>query len=321
MNVERMNEVHLGEISTLWNRELGEAFPMRLRLLRQNIAQDRNWLREGSWVALEPGTNRVIGFVIAKIARADAVRAGIPQGLGWLQALLVDSAHRGRGVGRALLLRAEAALREVGATRIQLGNDLHSRIFPGVPEELGEARAWFERQGYAYQDTVHDLLLAYAAEDAVSLPAAPGATFRVAEPADRDALHAFMARCFPGAWAYQHRDYWERGGTGRELVVLERDGAIVGFCRMNDSASPLLAQNIYWTPLFDEELGGIGPLGIDESCRGLKYGISIVQAAIHYLRERGVRRIVIDTTPFVDFYGKLGYRTWKSYAKYAKALE
>ncbi|MGO4272850.1 hypothetical protein AB4Z22_23925 [Paenibacillus sp. TAF58] len=40
MNVERMNEVHLKEISTLWSRELGEAFPMRLRPLMQNIAQD-----------------------------------------------------------------------------------------------------------------------------------------------------------------------------------------------------------------------------------------------------------------------------------------
>ncbi|MGO4275205.1 hypothetical protein AB4Z22_36135 [Paenibacillus sp. TAF58] len=53
----------------------------------------------------------------------------------------------------------------------------------------------------------------------------------------------------------------------------------------------------------------------------MKYGSSIVQAAIHYLRKQSVRHIVIDTTPFVDFYGKLGYRTWKSYAKYAKALE
>ncbi|MGG1553474.1 GNAT family N-acetyltransferase [Paenibacillus ferrarius] len=321
MNVERMNEAHMEAMMSLWNGELAATFPVRLRLLQQNIAEDRNWLREGSWVALEEGTSRVVGFVVAKIARDDAVRAGIPQGLGWIQAHLVDRAHRGRGVGRALLLRAEAALREAGAKRIQLGNDLHSRIFPGIPDEFGDVRAWYERQGYAYQETVHDLLHAYAAEEEVPLPAAAGAAFRVAEPADREALLAFMARCFPGAWAYQHRDYWARGGTGREFVLLEQGGAIVGFCRMNDSASPLLAQNVYWAPLFDGELGGIGPLGIDESCRGLKYGISIVQAAIHYLRERGVRRIVIDTTPFVDFYGKLGYRTWKSYAKYAKVLE
>ncbi|MDG0808650.1 GNAT family N-acetyltransferase [Cohnella rhizosphaerae] len=68
-------------------------------------------------------------------------------------------------------------------------------------------------------------------------------------------------------------------------------------------------------------MGGIGPLGIDEACRGHRYGISIVQAAIHFLTARGVRRIVIDTTPYVDFYGKLGYEVWKTYAKYDKMLD
>ncbi|OCT12893.1 hypothetical protein A8709_21420 [Paenibacillus pectinilyticus] len=321
MNFERMEEKHLSEMLMLWNKELAASFPMRLRLLQQNIVEDRNWLREGSWVVSDAETGRVIGFVVSKIAREESERFGIRPDMGWIQVLFVDPDTRRLGIGSDLLFRAEAALRNAGARRILLGNDLHSRLFPGVPDELTEAKRWFEKRAYLFSEQAHDLLNAYHEGEEVGLPDVAEATFRVAKPSDQEALTAFMHRCFPGTWDYQHRDYWKRGGTGREFVLLEREGAIIGFCRINDAQSPLLAQNIYWSALFQDELGGIGPLGIDESFRGYKYGISIVQAAVHYLLERGIRRMVIDTTPFIAFYGKLGYTRWKSYAKYEKYID
>ncbi|MFD0671050.1 GNAT family N-acetyltransferase [Cohnella sp. GCM10027633] len=318
MDIARLEERHLGGILALWNKELSDAYPMRDRLLRQNIMEDRNWLREGSWVATESTTGTVIGFVVAKIGREEVEAFGLPAGAGWIHALLVDSDARDEGIGGELLGRAEAALREAGATRVMLGNDLHRRLFPGVPGELAETAGWFEHKGYVFREHAYDLIRRYADDEAVAVPIVTDASFRLATPQDREALTAFMERCFPGTWAYQHADYWERGGTGREYVVLEKQGDIVGFCRINDDESPLLAQNVYWAPLFEERLGGIGPLGIDEEQRGHRYGISIVQAAIATLHGRGVRRMVIDTTPFVDFYGKLGYETWRRYAKYEK---
>lgn len=322
MIFERFEEKHVEGVLALWNKELGASFPMRARLLRQNVLEDMRLMLKGSWVARDSKSGAVIGLAIAKSAAEDDGRFGLRRDAGWIQSLLVDSAHREKGLGSELLRLAEDALRGVGARRVTLGNDLHRRLFPGIPGELADTRRWFERRGYVHREDVYDLIKAYGLDERVAMPEyGGGAAARVAKPADREALTAFMARCFPGTWDLQHRDYWERGGTGREYVLLERDGAIVGFCRMNDAASPLLAQNVYWAPLFGEELGGIGPLGIDEACRGHRYGISIVQAAIHYLTERGVRHIVIDTTPYVDFYGKLGYEVWKTYAKYDKTLD
>ncbi|NOU64498.1 GNAT family N-acetyltransferase [Paenibacillus sp. LMG 31461] len=317
---ERMEASHLSDMVALWNKELSDSFPMRLRLLEQNVVGDRLWLREGSWVALEQSSGRVVGFVIAKMASEVTVRFGIRGDMGWIQALMVDPEHRNKGIGSYLLYKAEEALQNAGARRIMLGNDLHGRLFPGIPDQLEETKAWFEKRTYTFLEHSFDLLNAYEEGQIISLPAVHEASFRVANRHDREGLTTFMNRCFPGTWDYQHRDYWERGGTGREFVLLEKEGSIIGFCRMNDAQSPLLAQNIYWSPLFEGELGGIGPLGIDESFRGHKYGISIVQAAIHYLLQRDVRHVVIDTTPFVDFYGKLGYQSWKSYARYAKDL-
>jgi GNAT superfamily N-acetyltransferase len=320
MKFERIEVSHLDEILALWNNELSDSFPMRLRLLHQNIVEDRQWLREGSWAAIEEDTGRVVGFVISKIASEATERFGIGQDLGWIHALMVESRHRNSGIGNTLLLKAEQAMLNAGARRILLGNDLHSRMFPGIPDVFETTKKWFEKRGYVLQEQVYDLLNTYRDEEEVALPQVLDATLRIANAGDREALHAFMSRCFRGTWDYQHQEYWERGGTGREFVLLEKQGVIIGFCRINDAQSPLLAQNIYWSPLFNEELGGIGPLGIDENFRGHQYGISIVQAAIHYLMQRGIRRIVIDTTPFVDFYGKLNYRIWKSYSRYNKVI-
>lgn len=320
MILEPFEKKHEEEIVALWNGELGKTFPMQLRLLQQNWTMDPRLLKEGSWVARDTLGGSITGFVASKLARPQDGRFGLIQGQGWISALLVASAQRYQGTGGLLLRKAEEALRRAGASRIALGNDLHLRMFPGIPSELEQVRQWFERRGYLFREEAFDLLKTYAEKEPTDLPTLGEASMRVAVPADRAALTEFMARCFPGTWDLQHCDYWERGGTGQEYVLLEQQGKLIGFCRMNTIHAPLLAQNVYWSPLLEGELGGVGPLGIDEAYRGHRYGLSIVQGAIHFLRARGVRHIVIDTTPFVDFYGKLGYTVWKSYAKYDKPL-
>ncbi|OUS76056.1 hypothetical protein B1748_14695 [Paenibacillus sp. MY03] len=321
MRYEAMSEKHLDGMVSVWNSEWIRVFPMREQLIAQNVFEDPNWLRHGSWVAIEESRDRIVGFVVAKAYREELAQYGLKSDAGWIQALIVEQDSRGVGIGSELLGRTEEALRKLGVQRISLGNDLQSRLFPGLPEPEEATKGWFEKRGYVFKAEVFDLLNSYNHRAGVTLPEVQDALFRVATPEDRERMTAFMRRCFPGTWDYQHREYWKRGGTGREYVLLEREGIIIGFCRMNDEHSPLLAQNIYWSPLFDEPLGGIGPLGIDEAYRGYRYGISIVQAAIHYLLERGSRHIVIDTTPFVEFYGKLGYTNWRTYAKFEKTID
>ena len=82
----------------------------------------------------------------------------------------------------------------------------------------------------------------------------------------------------------------------------------------------MIAQNVYWAPLFNGKLGGIGPLGVDSAERGNGYGIAIVEAAIAFLRSRDIKNIVIDWTGLVGFYRKLDYEVWKGYTSYRKVL-
>ncbi|MBP1995974.1 GNAT family N-acetyltransferase [Paenibacillus eucommiae] len=321
MKFVSLSEAYIGPLLELWNRELGEQFPMRERLLRQNCFEDVNLLEAGSWLAVdESAGNELRGFVVSK--KWTDRREGIefPEDTGWIQALLVDSRYRGRGIGSDLIDLAEQALKEQGASKIELGNDLHRRMFPGIPLPNIEAVRWFERRGYKDFATITDLLRIYEEAESMELPALEGVTIRFVHAAERERIESFLHKHFPGRWDYLTRQYWEHGGTGREYMIMEQGDELIGFCRVNDSHSPLLTQNIYWAPLFADELGGLGPLGIDPAFRGKGYGAAIVQAGIAMLRQRGIRSIVIDATQIADFYEKLGYRIWRKYGMYRKLL-
>lgn len=78
--------------------------------------------------------------------------------------------------------------------------------------------------------------------------------------------------------------------------------------------------NMNWSPLFDREVGGVGPLGVDAEKRKNGYGLAVVKAGIAFLRQRGISHIVIDWTGLVGFYQKLGFDVWKSYKSYKKEI-
>ena len=114
--------------------------------------------------------------------------------------------------------------------------------------------------------------------------------------------------------------YFQLGGEGREFVILKKDGRIIGFCRINDDESPMIAQNMYWRTLFSQSVGGIGPLGIDENEQKQGYGLAIVQAGIAFLQARKIESIIIDWTILVEFYEKLDFSIWKTYGIYLKNI-
>lgn len=314
------DDQYVDALCELWEQELGDRFPMRPELMRQNSFEDQNVLQAGSWIAIDSASNAPVGFVVAKCWQ-ELLDIQLGNGIGWLQVLLVAKSYRGQGIGRELLARAEGALRERGMEKILLGRDPY-HYFPGIPEESDDVIAWFERQGYSSEDRLeHDLLGQYPEQqEELALPEVPNHRFRLLTRADQDSFLAFLHRCFPGRWEYEAIHYFQRGGTGREFVVVEQDGEILGFCRINDADSPFIAQNVYWAPLLQEGLGGVGPLGVDAKHRGRGLGLAIVEAGIVTLRQRGISNIVIDWTTLVDFYAKLGYHSWKRYAKYGKAL-
>jgi len=318
VNVIPLNEAWAEPMCELWNRELGDLFPMRQQLFVQNSFRDVNVYLPGSWIA-QDSDGRLLGFIIAKKWQETEREMKLGEGGGWIQALVVRSEARGKGIGSELLGRAEEALREAGASQVFIGRDPWHYV-PGLPKALSMHRQWLEKRGFKQLYEVSDMLSSDETDLIVTPEFADGANVKLLTPEDKEEMLTFFRRCFPGRWLYEAQCYWERGGQGREFIGLFQGSEMIGFCRVNDEHSPLIAQNTYWAPLFEEPLGGIGPLGVDDQYRGKGYGLGLVKAGIAELQQRGMRQLVIDWTELVDFYAKLGFHTWKSYDLMSKTL-
>ncbi len=319
MNIIPLHEDWLVSMCKLWNEEIGDRFPMREQLMRQNTFQDENVYLEGSKLAINE-QGELIGFVVAKKWQETQREMRLGDGGGWIQAILVRSDARGKGLGSRLLEQAEQALKEAGAELAYVGRDPW-HYTPGIPKDLPDAKAWFERRGYELLYEAFDLVNSTSSANAVRQSYVDGAYSRLLEEKDREEMLRFFKRCFPGRWYYEAQCYWERGGRGREFVGLFMGEEMIGFCRVNDPESPLIAQNTYWAPLFDGPMGGIGPLGVDDRFRGKGYGLAIVKDGVAELTGRGMEHLVIDWTELVDFYAKLDFMVWKGYDLAKKTLK
>lgn len=315
MEIIAWNQGKMPELVELWNQEVGTEYPMRKALFAQNSFADPNVLYENSYIALDD-SNRVIGFIVSKRWQDDKYIEVAPH-KGWIQAILVDSNYRKQGIGMQLLIKVETGFRELGMKEIQFGGDPF-HYFPGIPNEYVETQTWAEKHGYEKGPNAYDLI--NYMQKKYLMPKDETVEISLLEKEEQEELIDFFNRCFPGRWTYEAIKYFEMEGKGREFVVMKKHGKIIGFCRINDSASPFIAQNVYWAPLFEEEIGGIGPLGIDSAEQKQGYGLAIVQAAVAILQSRNMRTIVIDWTSFIDFYGKLDFQPWKSYATYSKKI-
>lgn len=317
MEYMQWTDTYVDEIVALWNKEIGRDFPMRKELFIQNSFTDKNVSYEASKIVRNDAGN-VIAFIVVKhFQEADVV--DMHAETGWIQALLVDQAYRNQGIGSQLLEGAESYLKALGKKQILIGRDPF-HYFPGVPSAYEATCNWLTEKGYVKEDTEVDLTCAYKESEAIDMPHFDEAEFVIAKQQDEEALLAFLHRCFPGRWEYEAKKYFAAGCSGREFVLLKVNGEVKGFCRINDPDSEIIAQNVYWAPLFDHGLAGVGPLGVDSSERGKGYGLAIVQAAIAFLRERNMQQIVIDWTGLIAFYEKLGYSVWKTYEPFAKKI-
>ncbi|MBO0600713.1 GNAT family N-acetyltransferase [Sporosarcina sp. E16_3] len=306
----------LKELVELWNKELAVDFPMREDLFVQNSFDDVNISYGSSYIAVDD-QDHVIGFVVAKRWQEE-IDVKMDPKRGWIQVLLVDSAHRGKGIGTTLLERAEADLKGNGVEEMQLGGDPY-HYFSGIPDHYTDAQKWAEKHGYIKRVDTYDLI--NRLDKKYDLPADNSVAFSILKKEEEADLISFLERCFPGRWVYETMKYFEMNGNGREFVIVKKKGQIIGFCRINDSHSPFIAQNVYWSPLFEQEVGGIGPLGIDANEQKQGYGLAIVQAAMVYLQQRSIETIIIDWTILVDFYKKLDFNPWKTYGVYLKDLK
>src|SRR5690606_2089447 len=194
----------------------------------------------------------------------------MPATVGWIQCMLVGKLFQNEGLGSELLRHAEQTLLEAGVDEIRLGRDPW-HYFPGVPLEYDASIRWFEKRGYVKGGVETDLIRNVQDSGLYKLSNS-AEHYRLLTKDDIPSLLEFLERAFPGRWHYEAIHYEMIGGIGREFIGFFMEGELRGFCRINDSQSPVIAQNVYWSQLCKGEMGGIGPLGIDREIRGNHFG-------------------------------------------------
>ncbi|HMG45084.1 MAG TPA: GNAT family N-acetyltransferase [Acidimicrobiales bacterium] len=228
--------------------------------------------------------------------------------------LAVEPAEQRRGHGTRLVGRALDDFRRDGLAAVRVGSGGDHYVWPGVPTSCTAALAFFERLGWAEDDRTTDLVQDLRASDVVErmegYPPPDGVDVAPAGPRLMADVIAFEDTHFP-QWSRYFRE--PHDGV---LIARDRHGSILGSLLLDGpgrTASP------YW-PLLGDRCGAIGCVGVMPEQEGRGIGTAMVAAATRLLVDRGVHRCLIDWVVRVDFYGRLGYRPWRTYSMRSRGI-
>lgn len=312
----------LQQVLAIWNAALGERFPLSPELFVQNGVRDPHVRPEACWLATVPGRAGAVGLCLAKVVREPLGADGwLPQ-RGWVSLLAVHPDYQRRGVGSALLARAEQYLRAQRRTVITLGGD-PNHFLPGVPADRG-ALAFFRAAGYGFAADAYDLRRALsrraAPTQAPSLPIVRGVTIRPLEAADAPRLLMFLDEVFPGRWRYTVGRVLQQGGSIGDIMGVVAGNRVVGFAQLYHPHSRWIGPSVAWTWGLGRGTGGIGPMGLASRFRGRGLGLALLDRCVRHLAQLGVGEIIVDWTGLRDFYGRLGFSVWRRYRQGEKRL-
>lgn len=306
---------HYLGVEALWEKALGDRYPVSRRVLAPRIA-GRSTLEWGDGLVALDG-ERVVGFGVLEIDRA----ALLPANHAGLPIIVIDPAYQRRGIGSAILRRLEDRALALGCRQMIPGG-LAWRFWSGVPEDLPGAKAFLEARGYELMHSVVDLVTPLEdyqeqARYREKLEAA-GAAVVSAAVADLSAMLDFQGREFPN-WLPTMLTMVEAGDL--ENVLLVKHGSeIVGSILTYTPQSRFRAANLVWERLLGEAMGGYGAVGIAAAWRGRGLGAAMCQAAALHVKRRGGTCALIDWTNLTDFYGKVGAKVWRKFWRGKKAL-
>lgn len=315
----------------VWNRAAA-SHPVTCGLLEEITAADPSFREED--VLAEYDGGRLAAFAIAKRLRSEEPGCERFREIGYIPLLAVDPDYQGRGLGSRLLKRAEEYLRAEGATRVELGGSFHHAL-PGIPDSLPEALSFFARRGYEIGgkrvwDVQRDVRHFEVPDRVVRDLAAAGVTGQVVrsrfgtseDPGATAALLEFLHAEFRGRWLRDVGHAFCRPESEAHVMTLVARGSggrsdrIVAFAQIHLPDTPGTRR---WEG-FDPDVAAIGPVGVAKSMRGKGLGMAVVALAAAFLEREGARRVVIDWTDLVDFYGRLGFEPWLGYVLAHKRL-
>ncbi len=280
-----------GDLETLAALRLGHApSPVEAAALARWLAQPNIDTERDCMLAFnDDGTPA--GFAI--LIREPAIGRGVVEING-------SNQHRGGGAGDALLREVYERGRAAGLDVLQVD----------VPESDEARRNAFAERGWAHIRT--HLHLRREGTERTNVPAPDGMTLRLAEPADAQAVTDVQNTAFTGSWGYAPNTPAEIAYRMFELpdlrpdpvVLLEEDGALVGYCWCHREA--------------EDAPGIVGMVGVLPGRQGKGLGRAVTGAGMDALLELGSPSLEItvdsENPPAIRVYESLGFvLDWRSF--------
>lgn len=218
-------------------------------------------------------------------------------------------------VGVDLLAAAKEVLRSRGLAGLKLGQDSR-HFFPGCPADCAQLRSFLTVEGFVPGADAVDVERDLADYDPAGTEAIPdGFSMRRCTDEDVLAIGEFLAREFPGRW--RHDTLAKIEAEGPETIFgLFEGGTCEGFAILQSDGCRLPIGGAVWHQDLGDHWGSLGPIGVSKGVRGKKLGGSLLANGLIALKERGVRRTIIDWTTLVEFYGKHGFEVARTYTPY-----
>ncbi len=208
--------------------------------------------------------------------------------------------HRGGGAGDALLREVSERGRAAGLDVLQVD----------VPESDEARRKAFAERNWTHIRT--HLHLRREGTKRTNIPAPDGMTLRLAGPADAPAVTDVQNTAFTGSWGYAPNTPEEIAYRIFELpdlrpdpvVLLEEDGALVGYCWCHREA--------------EDAPGIVGMVGVLPGRQGKGLGRAVTGAGMDALLELGSPSLEItvdsENPPAIRVYESLGFvLDWRSF--------
>jgi ribosomal protein S18 acetylase RimI-like enzyme len=299
------------KVYRLWQSTINEIWPIDLQLFL-SIIHD-SFENTCHFVAEENG--KLIGFVASRFGAINESKSR-----GSILLILVDKAKQRKGLGKTLLEIALKELKKYNTFDVQLGAGSGSYFWPGVPENLPSAISFFESCSWDYSEKSLDLV---ANLNKFSIPSF--ANFNkdilITHPSkiDVNELLMFEKENFP-SW-YSYFDTTIKQNNFQNILIAKENGQkIVGSVLLFGPYKSGINSDFKWKNLLGDTMGGFGALGVSEEKRNQGVGMTISIKATEILKNRGVKKSYLGWTWLVDWYGKIGYKLWRSYQMSWKKL-
>jgi GNAT superfamily N-acetyltransferase len=303
-------DANFDRLAEFWNRFAPEKYHIDGALMRINTVECPvfDW---GASRVLE-GDGEILGFVVVKKSAASLYK-GPDKDVAHLCVL----AYCDPSFGVDLMADVKQTLRNRGVARLVFGQDI-GHFFPGCPDDFSALSDFLMVEGFVSGGEAVDLerdMTGYRN----TLPVPEDGEYRPVEKKDIGRLVSFLDREFPGRWRYDVMRKLDSEGP-RCVFGLFRDDHCDGFALLQDWRDQLPIGGAAWRVSLGENWGSLGPIGVSANLRGRGYGHALLGEALANLRDRGVKRAIIDWTGLRDFYGKHGFEVTRTYKSMSLAL-